>query len=79
VRKRYVALLAALSLTGAASLVSTQAAAHRSGCHSHHTCPSDHATYRWRGLLCVKPGADEYTRSFWRVVYYQGRKYYCKR
>jgi hypothetical protein len=35
------------------------ASAHRSWCHSRHTCPGDHATYRWRGLLCVKPTADE--------------------
>jgi hypothetical protein len=57
----------------------TPAGAHRSGCHRHHTCPSDHATYRWRGLLCVKPSADERTSSFKKRVRYGGHTYYCKR
>jgi hypothetical protein len=53
--------------------------AHRSGCHRWHSCPSDHATYRWRGLLCVAPYADERTSTFRRRVVYLGRTYYCKR
>ena len=53
--------------------------AHRSGCHRWHSCPSDHATYRWRGLLCVAPYADERNSTFRRRVVYQGRTYYCKR
>jgi hypothetical protein len=76
VLKLYVAALAAAVVV---CLAPSGAPAHRSGCHSHHTCPSDHATYRWRGLRCVKPGADEYNRSFNRTVHYDGRKYYCKR
>ena len=55
------------------------ASAHRSWCHSRHDCPSDHATYRWHGLLCVKPSADERTSSFKKRVRYGGRTYYCKR
>jgi hypothetical protein len=53
--------------------------AHQSGCHRWHTCPSDHATYRWRGLLCVKPTADERDGSFRRRVVYQGLVYWCRR
>jgi hypothetical protein len=55
------------------------ASAHRSGCHRSHTCPSDHATYRWRGLLCVAPYARERNSTFRKRVVYQGRTYYCKR
>jgi hypothetical protein len=55
------------------------ASAHRSGCHRWHTCPSDHATYRWHGLLCVKSTADERDSTFRKRVVYQGLVYYCKR
>jgi hypothetical protein len=55
------------------------ASAHRHGCHRWHTCPSDHATYRWRGLLCVAPYSDKRNSSFRRRVQYDGRTYYCKR
>jgi hypothetical protein len=54
------------------------ASAHRSGCHRWHTCPSDHATYRWRGLLCVAPYASERNSTFRKRVVYDGRVYYCK-
>jgi hypothetical protein len=61
--------------------------AHRSRCHQNHTCPSDHATYRWLGQiggvrarwLCVHRLADERNRTFNRRVVYDGRTYYCKR
>jgi hypothetical protein len=61
------------------------AEAHRSGCHRSHSCPSDHATYRWRQqstgamLLCVAPYAVERDSSFRKRVVYQGRTYWCKR
>lgn len=55
------------------------ASAHRSWCHSKHACPSDHATYRWRDLLCVAPYSDARGSSFKRRVRYEGRTYYCKR
>jgi hypothetical protein len=48
-------------------------------CHRWHSCPSDHATYRWRGLLCVAPYSDKRSASFKRRVRYEGRMYYCKR
>jgi hypothetical protein len=67
-------------LAGAATVAPGEAAiAHRSGCHSHHSCPSDHATYRWRGLLCVKPSAPENDGSYKKRVTYQGLPYRCKR
>ena len=48
-----VALLAAFAF---AAVAPNQAQAHRSRCHQAHTCPSDHATYRWYGRtrLAVK-------------------------
>jgi hypothetical protein len=55
------------------------ASAHRSGCHRWHSCPSDHATYRWHGLLCVKSTADERSSAYRKRVVYQGLVYYCKR
>lgn len=55
------------------------ASAHRHGCHRWHTCPSDHATYRWRGWLCVAPYSDKYNSSFRKKIVYAGRTYYCKR
>jgi hypothetical protein len=81
-----VALVGALFALGvlAASLPRT-AEAHRSGCHRSHSCPSDHATYRWRQpstgamLICVAPYADERNSSFRKRITYQGRTYWCKR
>lgn len=60
------------------------AQAHRSGCHRSHSCPSDHATYRWRQpsteamLLCVASYADERDSSFRERISYQRRTYWCK-
>lgn len=72
-----VCVLVALVATLAMSVQS--ASGHRSGCHRGHTCPSDHATYRWRGLLCVKPSSSERDSSFERRVRHAGLTYYCKR
>jgi hypothetical protein len=69
----------ALTVTALSLSIAAPVGAHRSGCHRHHTCPSDHATYRWRGLLCVKPSADERNSSFRKRVRYGGHTYYCKR
>jgi hypothetical protein len=69
---------AACIATFLAAALPTGASAHRSGCHGAHSCPSDHATYRWRGKLCVKPNADERTSSFKKKVRYGGYTYYCK-
>jgi hypothetical protein len=70
------AALAALAVAGlaAAALVPERAYAHRSGCHSAHTCPSDHHTYVWydpnagRGWDCAEPGASEFNASLNRTV-----------
>jgi hypothetical protein len=78
------ALFAALAF---AAVAPNQAQAHRDRCHQRHTCPSDHATYRWRGRiglvtarwLCVHRTSDERNRTFNRRVRYDGRIYYCKR
>ena len=52
---------------------------HSSPCHVKHTCPSDHASYRWNGWLCVKPTADERTATFKTKKVVAGRTYWCKR
>jgi hypothetical protein len=78
--KRIVAAVSlAVSLVFATSFATRPASAHRSRCHQNHTCPSDHATYRWHGLLCVSRNADERNRTFNRRVVYGGRVYFCKR
>lgn len=57
------------------------ASAHRARCHQAHTCPSDHATYRWgpKRLLCVKPTSDKRNATFKTSVRYAGLPYLCKR
>jgi hypothetical protein len=82
-----VALAAVVVFAGFAAVSVDAASAHRARCHQAHTCPSDHATYRWRGTiggvtarwLCVHRFADERNRTFNRRVRYGGRVYYCKR
>lgn len=68
-----------------AGAVAHGAPSHQSGCHSQHTCPSDHHTYVWTdtstGLLwdCVEPGASEYNAALdTTVIVYQGLTYYCR-
>jgi hypothetical protein len=85
IRGLLVALVAAaVVFSGSAALKVDTASAHQSGCHRWHTCPSDHATYRWRQpstgrqLLCVAPYADERNSTFRIRVVYQGRTYWCK-
>jgi hypothetical protein len=66
-------------------IAASPASAHRSGCHRWHSCPSDHATYRWRSpttgirWLCVAPYADERNATFRKRIVYGGRTYYCER
>jgi hypothetical protein len=76
---RGVAVSTVILVLVAGSIVTSSGFAHRSGCHSKHACPSDHATYRWRGLLCVSPTADERTNAFKRRVVYASRVYYCRK
>jgi hypothetical protein len=84
-RKTTGTALALAAVTGAVAVGAVApASGHRSGCHRSHTCPSDHATYRWRQpstgamLLCVAPYADERTSAFSKRIVYQGRTYWCK-
>jgi hypothetical protein len=74
---RIASLAAALILALVAIGTGSAATSHRNGCHVKHMCPSDHATYRWRGLLCVKPTSDERTSAFKRSVVYAGKTYFC--
>jgi hypothetical protein len=76
-------VVTAMTVTAMAAAVAASSAGatsvHSNKCHVQHTCPSDHASYRWKGLLCVKPNASERTGAFKRRVTYAGRVYYCKK
>ena len=76
-KPRLAAAIAAAALSPAL-IAPAAVSAHRSGCHSHHSCPSDHATYKWRGKLCVKPTSDKRTNAFNKKVRHAGLTYYCK-
>jgi hypothetical protein len=82
-----VAVAVVLALLGfaLAEAVANGASSHQSGCHSQHTCPSDHHTYVWTDLTtglawdCVEPGAREYDPSRdTTIIVYQGLTYYCR-
>ena len=73
-------LVLAVALSGLAALAApASAAAHRDPCHPRGDCPSDHASYKWRGMLCVKPTSDTRTSSFKQRVRHGGLTYYCKK
>jgi hypothetical protein len=72
-------LVVVASLAAGAVLLPAGADAHRSGCHRWHSWPSDHATYRWNGMLCVSPASGESTYGYKKKVVYGGRVYYCKK
>lgn len=76
--KHRLAAAVAVAALAPALIVPAIAPAHRSGCHGAHSCPSDHATYKWRGKLCVKPSSDNRTSAFKNKVRYAGLTYYCK-
>jgi hypothetical protein len=82
-RGLFIGVVAATALAIAAFVLAyaaSPASAHRSGCHRWHSCPSDLATYRWRGLLCVSlRHRSEFSSVFSRRVVYDGLVYYCKR
>ena len=78
------ALIFTLLVAGAAGLaaVSLAATVHRSGCHSAHTCPSDHHSYVWhdgsgRGWDCARPGADEVVANDTVRITYDRLPYLC--
>ena len=89
--RRRIFLAALLASAGVAGLTTAilvlpgPASAHQSGCHSAHTCPSDHHSYVWYdpstglGWDCVEPGAREYDSSRdTTVIVWQGLTYYCR-
>jgi hypothetical protein len=78
-RRLVIGSLAMALALAAAVLVTTDAQAHRNSCHRLRTCPSDHAKYLWRGLLCVSPDAAERTSAFRTVYVHKTYVYYCKR
>jgi hypothetical protein len=68
-----------------AGVTAPGALAHRSPCHSAHTCPSDHHTYVWidpaTGFVwdCAEPGASEYSPALdTTTIVYDGLTYYCR-
>lgn len=76
--KRALALAAVAVLCAAST-----ALAHSSGCHSTHSCPSDHHTYVWldgsgTSYDCAEPGAPEYNPQTDTItISYAGLTYYC--
>jgi hypothetical protein len=79
------ALLVIAAGAAASLIVLAPAAAHRSGCHAAHSCPSDHHTYVWtnpddgKSWDCAEPGAPEYdpARDTTTIVW-AGRTYHCR-
>ena len=69
-----------LALLGAG--VALSSTAHRSPCHSAHSCPSDHHSYVWfdaagKGWDCAKVGAAEVTAADTQRIYFGGLAYQC--
>jgi hypothetical protein len=73
------AICCATMILALLAVLPTAAGAHRSGCHRWHSCPSDHATYKWRGMWCVSPASGESRYGYPKRVVYGGRIYYCRR
>jgi hypothetical protein len=81
----FLAVGALLLASIAVSSTGLSATKHRSYCHTRHTCPSDHHTYKWKDPRtgkrwnCVSRTADEYNsaRDEQRIKY-DGRTYYCR-
>jgi hypothetical protein len=81
-RPAVVLLVLVLALVAAGAALSRTA--HRSPCHSSHSCPSDHHSYLWfdpagQGWDCAKVGAPEVTAADTQRVYYGGLAYQCHR
>jgi hypothetical protein len=79
------AVVLALLGFAAAGAVAHGASSHQSGCHTQHTCPSDHHTYVWfdpangQGWDCVEPGAREYDPSRdTTTIVWESLTYYCR-
>lgn len=75
---RKIVATSAVAAAFGLAVAPTIAPAHRNSCHTARACPSDHATYKWRGKLCVKPTSDKRTSAFKYKVRYGGLTYFCK-
>lgn len=79
-KSRSVVHWLALTIVAVAAFagVSSAATTHRNACHTRHTCPSDHHTYRWQGLSCTSYANERVPKDkIVRVV--GGRRYWCHR
>jgi hypothetical protein len=75
-------VLLALLIAAALVTLAAPALAHTSGCHSAHSCPSDHHTYIWydgsgQAWDCASPSAPERSAADTQVITYDGYTYYC--
>jgi hypothetical protein len=82
--RRPAVVLLVLVLALLAAGVALSGTAHRSGCHTAHSCPSDHHSYVWfdaagQGWDCAKVGAPEVTAADTQRIYYDGLAYQCNR
>lgn len=82
--RRPAVVLLVLALGLLAVGVALSGTAHRSPCHSAHSCPSDHHSYIWldaagQGWDCAKVGAPEVTAADTQRVYFGGLAYQCRR
>jgi hypothetical protein len=66
-----------------AGALAASAAGHSNGCHSAHSCPSDHHSYIWydangQGWSCARPGSETYDPATdTTLIYHGGLPYYC--
>jgi hypothetical protein len=74
--KRLLAVSLSVAAVLATLAVVAPASAHRSWCHSSHSCPSDHHTYPWNGLYCTSYAAERLATDT-RTVFNDGRRYWC--
>lgn len=73
--------LAAMLFAAAAVMAAVStggASAHRNGCHSSHTCPSDHHSYPWHGLYCTSYAAERLVTDT-RTLFYKNYRFWCGR
>jgi hypothetical protein len=82
--RRPAVVLLVLSLALLAAGVALSGTAHRSPCHSSHSCPSDHHSYVWfdaagQGWDCAKVGAPEVSAADTQRIYHDGLAYQCHR
>ena len=67
-----------LAIAAAVLFVPAGASAHQNPCHTKHSCPSDHHTYRYKGLLCTSYKGER-KASDKIVLKVGGRRYWCHR